>query len=37
MRKLVAAMNMTQDGFCDRVGELAKGKKREKITETVDY
>ncbi len=27
-------MNMTQDGFCDRVDELAKGKKMEKILRT---
>lgn len=37
MRKPIAAMNMDFDGLCDHVDELAKGKKREKITETVDY
>ena len=36
MRKLVAAMNMTHDGFCDQVDELAKGKKMEKILRTAE-
>ncbi|MGH9948805.1 MAG: DUF2200 family protein [Pyrinomonadaceae bacterium] len=43
MRQLIAAMNMTLDGFCDNttiiaelVDELAKGKKMEKILRTVE-
>ncbi|HMT08055.1 MAG TPA: DUF2200 family protein [Pyrinomonadaceae bacterium] len=39
MRKLITAMNMSLDGFCDHyklVDELAKGKKMEKILRTAE-
>jgi len=41
MRKLIAAMNMTLDGFCDHIlggadNKLAKGKKMEKILRTAE-
>ena len=41
MRKLIAAMKMTLDGFCDHDkmsadDELAKGRKLEKILRTVE-
>ena len=31
MGKLIVVINMTLDGFCDHVDDLAKGKKMEKI------
>ncbi|HMT08053.1 MAG TPA: DUF2200 family protein [Pyrinomonadaceae bacterium] len=37
MRKMIAAMNMSLDGFCDLdklIDELSKGKKMEKILRT---
>jgi len=43
MRKLIAAMNMTLDGFCDRtamiaelIDEVAEGKKVEKILRSAE-